>query len=60
VNPQELINVINHDTGLEIFYHNLRLDGWNNLVLEVNGSLIFRFTRREDILQQHIIWVWRR
>lgn len=54
VNPQELIRVIKHDTGLEVYYHNLLLDGWDNLVLEVNGSLIFRFTRREDILQQHI------
>ena len=54
VNPQELIRLIKHDTGLEVYYHNLLLDGWDNLVLEVNGSLIFRFTRRDDILQQHI------
>ena len=54
MDPQELIKIIKHDTGLEIYYHNLLLDGWDNLVLEVNGSLIFRFTRREDILQQHI------
>lgn len=54
VNHQELIRLIKRDTGLEIYYHNLLLDGWDNLVLEVNGSLIFRFTRREDILKQHI------
>ena len=54
VNHQELIRLIKRDTGLEVYYHNLLLDGWDNLVLEVNGSLIFRFTRREDILKQHI------
>ena len=54
MNPQELIRLIKSDTGLEVYHYNLLLEGWDNLVLEVNGSLIFRFTRREDILRQHI------
>ena len=54
VEPQELIKIIKQRTGLEIYYYNLLLEGWDNIVLEVNGALIFRFTRRPDILQQHI------
>ena len=50
----ELIQVIQRDTGLTVMSHNLLLDGWDNLVFEVNHELIFRFTRRGEILQQHL------
>ncbi len=51
MDSQELVQVIQRDTGLDVRSYNLLLDGWDNLVLEVNGELIFRFTRRREILQ---------
>jgi aminoglycoside 2''-phosphotransferase len=54
VNPQELIEIIERDTGLEVYHYKLLTDGWDNLVLEVNRSLIFRFARRMDVLNQLI------
>ena len=54
MNPQELIQLIQRDTGLAAQKSNMLLDGWDNLVLEVNNELIFRFTRRPEILEQHL------
>jgi aminoglycoside 2''-phosphotransferase len=54
MNPQELLKIIQRTTDLNVNRHRMLLDGWDNLVLEVNDELIFRFTRREDILKQHI------
>jgi aminoglycoside 2''-phosphotransferase len=54
MNPQELIQIIRRDTGLDVESFDLLLDGWDNIVLEVNDAFIFRFTRRREILEQHI------
>lgn len=54
MNTQELLEVIERDTGIDVVSHRLLLDGWDNLVLEVNDEFIFRFTRRPEILEQHI------
>ena len=53
MNPQELVQIIQRDTGLDVESSNLLLDGWDNIVLEVNDAFIFRFTRRREILEQH-------
>ena len=54
MNPQELIQIIQSDTGIVVQKTNMLLDGWDNLVLEINNELIFRFTRRIEILAQHL------
>ncbi len=54
MNPQELVQIIQRDSGLDVESYNLLLDGWDNIVLEVNSAIIFRFTRRREILEQHI------
>ncbi|MBE0633889.1 hypothetical protein IH574_04910, partial [Candidatus Bathyarchaeota archaeon] len=54
MDPQELLKIIQRTTDLNVNRHRLLLDGWDNLVLEINNEIIFRFTRREDILKQHI------
>jgi len=42
-----------HRPGLDIRAVAPILDGWDSVVLEVNGELIFRFPRRPDVEQQY-------
>lgn len=51
---QKLLQIIRDETGQTIKEHRSILDGWDNTVIEVNGELIYRFTRRKETQLQHV------
>ncbi len=50
--PGALVSLIQRHTGIKVHSHRTVLEGWDNVVLLVNGSHVFRFTRRPDVHAQ--------
>jgi aminoglycoside 2''-phosphotransferase len=50
----ELLTLIESETTVRVKKHRFLLNGWDNVVVEVNDTMIFRFTRREEIQKQFL------
>lgn len=50
----ELLSIIESETPIEVKKHRFILEGWDNVVIEVNDTWIFRFTRREEVQSQFL------
>jgi aminoglycoside 2''-phosphotransferase len=50
----ELLSLIETETPVEVKKHRFIREGWDNVVVEVNDTLIFRFLRREEVQSQFL------
>ncbi len=50
----DLLSLIESETLLKVEKHRVIPEGWDNVVVEVNDTLVFRFTRREEVQHQFL------
>lgn len=50
----ELLSLIEEKTPVRVKKHRYYVEGWDNMVVEVNDTVIFRFTRREEVQKQFL------
>jgi aminoglycoside 2''-phosphotransferase len=54
MDPADLLALIESETPVKVKKHRFLLEGWDNIVVEVNDTWIFRITRREEV-QKHFL-----
>ena len=54
MDQSELLALIESETPIRVKKHRFLLEGWDNVVVEVNDTTIFRFTRREEVQKQFL------
>jgi aminoglycoside 2''-phosphotransferase len=52
--PSQLLALIETETPVEVKKHRFIHEGWDNMVVEVNDTMIFRFTRRDEVKSQFL------
>lgn len=54
MDPYALFSLIESETPVKVNKHRFILEGWDNVVIEVNDTLIFRITSREEVQSQFL------
>ena len=54
MDPSQLLSLIEAETPVSVQRHRFIREGWDNMVVEVNDTLIFRFTRRAEVQNQFL------
>ncbi len=54
MDPSSILALIESETPVRVKKHRFLLEGWDNIVVEVNDTWIFRVTRREEVQNQFL------
>lgn len=54
MDPSEILALIESKTPVRVKKHRFLLEGWDNVVVEVNDTIVFRFTRRDEVQKQFL------
>jgi aminoglycoside 2''-phosphotransferase len=54
MDQSEILALIETETQVRVKKHRFLLEGWDNVVVEVNDTMVFRFTRREEVQKQFL------
>ena len=54
MDPSEILALIESETPIRVQKHRFLLEGWDYVVVEVNDTTVFRFTRRKEVQKQFL------